>query len=230
MRNSVAPSMRLRRRRLHQRALDPAGAPLGTVLLVRGGGWSGPDPNRVDDLLARYGPALARAGHRALAVDLEPGRAGLDRILAAVDDGGATALWGESSGGHLALVAAARRPAVRAVIADSAPVDFGAAVAEGRRAGQGEWTAWGERALELFGDELGAWTPAALAPRIAAAVSLVRTQDDPVVPPAQADLYLAADPSARLLTLPPGPLRGVHGTMPADGRERTIAFALAALY
>lgn len=221
--------MRLRRRRLHQRALHPAGAARGTVLLIRGGGWSGPDPARVDDLLARYGPALARAGRRALAVDLQPGRAGLDRILAAVDGEGASALWGESSGGHLALVAAARRPAVRAVVADSAPVDFRAAVAEGRRARQAEWTLWGERGLELFGDELEAWTPAALAPRIAAAVSLVRTRDDPVVAPAQADLYRAADPAARLLTLPPGPLRGVHGTMPADGRDRTIAFALEGL-
>ncbi len=221
--------MRLRRPRLHQRAIDPPGAARGTVLLVRGGGWSGSDPGRVDDLLGRYGPALAAWGRRAVAIDLPPERAGLETLLAALDREGATALWGESSGGHLALVAAARRPAVRAVIADSAPLDFGAAAAAGRDAGQGEWRRWGERGLELFGDELDAWTPVALAPSIAAAVSLVRTQDDPVIPPAQADLYRAANPAARLLSLPPGPRRGVHGSMPADGLERTIAFALEGL-
>jgi len=196
-----------------------------TVLLVRGGGWAGPNPSKTEELRDRVGPALEAAGCRVVGVDPAAGRDGLDTVLAAIDRTGAQAVWGESSGGHLGLVAAARRPELEAVVTDSAPTDLSAE--EG--AGCGEWPHWRAVALGLFGDDMPAWTPLSLAGTIGARVGLIHAEDDPVVPVAQAGRFAAQCPGARVLRLEPGPVRGVHGTMAADGFARSIAFGLGVL-
>src|SRR5215213_5547061 len=101
----------------------------GTVLLFHGGGWNrvGPVPTAA---LAPKAASFRAAGLRAQSLDYRRGDEGLIDVVAAVDEQLAAhpnsplCLYGESAGGHLALLAAAARPQVRCVITAAAPTDL----------------------------------------------------------------------------------------------------------
>lgn len=116
---------------------DAAAAPHPAVVLVFGGGWSTGDRGQQKG----YGIALAKAGFVCLAPDYRltgeaPWPAQIEDVCQAVRwlrdnaamyraDPARLAVSGHSSGGHLALLAAAREP-VAAVCAFYAPTDLDA--------------------------------------------------------------------------------------------------------
>lgn len=105
-----------------------APTPRATVLLVPGSGFRGADAYD-GDRMAIGETTWRRWGFRVKVVAYGPGKAGRDDVASAMlaarrhDPKGRICLYGESSGGTWALVAAAGNPEVDCVIASSAPAD-----------------------------------------------------------------------------------------------------------
>ena len=224
-------------------------SPRGTVLLVHEGGWSGPDAAAQRRLSAFPGAALRRRGHRTVSVDYARGRAGLDSVLEEVAArGGRVCLYGESAGGTLALLAAARDRRIRCVLAFGAPTDFGAwrrdAARRARDPAVDAQVPAFRRATALavltqtvvpaFGP-IGAgtrpWEPARVAARIRGRVVLGQQRDDFILPLGQLRAFASARPGTPTFVTPSGgPAdRYLHGTLPAAGRAELVRRLLALL-
>lgn len=211
--------------------------PRGEVVLVHGGGWSGPDRGAQQAIMEfARAPFLSR-GHRVSSVDYRAGRDGLRDVLAAVDAAatrtrGSVCLYGESAGGHLSLLAAARRPGVDCVVAHSAPTDF---AAWERDAQAGVVSVTSARLLRVlvprhFGPldsaEAAAWSPASSLHRIRGDVLVILGRGDVIVPESQLAAVLAAVPgaeAARPAAAEPGEpvARRFHGVLSATGARET---------
>lgn len=104
---------------------QPKGTVKGTVMLIHGGSWvmTGPRFTRQMNDDAWW---LTREGYRTINVDYRPGRQAWLDVLKDVDMVGAEhlCLYGDSAGGHIALMIAHLRPQLRCVIARSAPTDL----------------------------------------------------------------------------------------------------------
>lgn len=221
--------------------------PRGTVVLVHQGGWAGPNAKLQEQLDAFPGAALRARGLRTVSVDYARGKAGLADVLAAARAArrhgpGPVCLYGESAGGTLALLAAARDPHVACVLTLGAPTDFATwsrdaqrRVADPRRDPQVPVTkrdvslaVFGQTVVPAFGP-VGpgsrAWEPARVAPRIRARVVLGRQADDFIVPPGQTAAFRRRDPAATTLVTPAGTRREpyLHGTLGPAGREALVA-------
>ena len=195
----------------------PDGASRGTIALIHAGSWSGPNPDRVQGM-RDDAERFAALGWRAVVLEYGAGKGGYLDVRAAVR---ALAprhtpfcLYGESAGGHLAVLAAERSPEaprIACVIAVSAPLDL---------------PTWSSRALAqpYFGND-PRWNPAHTATRLRAPTLLIGAEDDQVAPPQQNGAFIhafAARPhtSVRRLTLRPGSVAQVHGSAsPAEARR-----------
>jgi acetyl esterase/lipase len=212
---------------------DPAGAARGTMIMVHAGGWAGHDARAQQLLMRSPGRLLRERGWRVVSIDYEAGTAGLRDLLDTIGSeiarrtsNGPICLYGESSGAHLALVAAARRPDdIDCVIGLGTPTDlrsYEATAAEGTR----HQRIVDRQMRKFFGTsaaELAPWDPVSLAPSIKADVLLLREGDDDSVPASQMTRFAAAHPETTTLTLDAGDpadasTHFVHGTISAQGR------------
>ena len=230
---AIAPAAPASARSVVARAARPA-----TVLLLAASGWSGSWSDEDEAVYDRVGPWLERAGHRVVTVEYPGGAAaGLAAAQQAVRDQLAAdpdrplCLYGESSGGQLALLAAELIPGVDCVATVAAPTDFHL------------WSRYRSAAphttqaqsflstvLPVFGADPAAWTRyepahyAGLLPRLTLTMS---GADDALVPLDQ----LGRVPGAHLI-LPSGDVPFVHGTTTASAlaelRRRVVALVARA--
>jgi acetyl esterase/lipase len=154
-----------------------------------------------------------------------------DLIRARVGPSAPICLRGQSAGGHLALMVAAKRPDVACVISLAAPTDLRSVKPQGRievasgtaparvRAGSARVR---NLAVAAFGKRrLRAISPVTYARRIAARLLLATAMNDVVVPQGQATELARAVTSARagayadVVRLDAGPTEFVHGSASA---------------
>jgi hypothetical protein len=173
------------------------------------------------------------AGWSTASIDYAAGQAGLasvsEQLTAAMarTPGRPVCAYGESAGGHLALLAAAALPGLRCVITLGAPTDLERwrddAAVEGRTASLG---VYGETVVPTFGGGPidPRWEPAAQAARVRARVLLIGQDDDQVLPIAgQLEAFTDAQPRAEVDVTPPGDAadpyqRYLHGTLSPSAR------------
>lgn len=217
---------------------SPASAPIkGTMLMVHGGGWTGPGPASQKHLMEQPGELLVRRGWRVVSVDYRAGTDGIDDVLARAGEelgrpeGGLLCIYGESAGAQIALVVASRLPAVDCVVAAGAPTDFQAYIGEARSSGNGLRAIIADQMESVFGtsgDATAPFEPVRLAGRIAADVLMLREADDHLMPRDQLDAFLAARPTTESLELESSPTTSadswwLHGTLSDAGRARYAA-------
>jgi acetyl esterase/lipase len=222
---------------------DPAGPARATMIMVHGGGWAGHNDRAQRTLMDVPGKLLLRRGWRVVSIDYEEGTAGLDDVLKTVraeierrTSNGPLCLYGESSGGHLALVAAARLgDEIDCVIGVGAPADLPLYLATAK-SGSDLHRLVARLVRKYFGTtdaELAPWDPHSLVGSIQADVLLMRADDDTLVPATQSASFAAVRPGTRTVTLQAGRMGFVHGSISARGRaayEDAIAsFAARAL-
>jgi acetyl esterase/lipase len=177
-----------------------------TMLLLHGGAWIATGPE-VTATMEPRGDRFEAIGFRSVAVDYAPGPAGIADILGAYDaaahTGGPVCAYGESAGGHWALMLAVLRPDIACVIALAAPTDFADPAALVLRE-------LGERSL---GTELTELSPVYFAPLITAPTLLAVGFDDRLVPPDQGrHLAETLGGPVTVAELGPGSRRWMHGT------------------
>lgn len=174
------------------RDYPPAGRPIGLVLFVHGGGWPATTPGHLDALVP-FASAFSTWGFHVRTVSLHAGAKGLSDVVTAIDVAGAhrpLVVFGESSGGHLALLAAAQRPAkVDGVITFAAPTTL-----EDLKPGE-----LATAAGALTGDH-ARLSPLARAADITAPVFLVAADNDTVVPGEHTARFAHARDAAGLST------------------------------
>ena len=205
----------------------------GTVVLIHGGGWMGHDVRGRDHLVDEPGAGLVTRGWRVVSIDYEEDRRGLRDVLRAVDRElarttahGPLCLYGESAGGHLALVAAARRRRVGCVIALGAPTDLVRYEADAAASSDPDVRALGERMASLFGTtaaELRRWNPVALTPSLRADVLLLHERGDPLITLSQVTRFQRARPttqSRELQAADPPEKSAMLGHAPVSERGR----------
>lgn len=221
---------------------DPAGPARGTVILIHGGGWIGHDARAQRHLMQQPGDLFLQRGWRVVSIDYGEGASGLQDVLDATGSelargtgDGPLCLYGESSGGHLAMIAASRLPAVDCVIGVGTPTDIVNYQAEAVPNPEPRAKLVALRTARFFGTapaELAPWDPVTLAPTIRADLLLLREGDDAVVSAAHAQRVQAARPTTQVLDLEPGDPSDLstallHGTVSAAGRS-AYASALGA--
>lgn len=198
------------------------------VMLIHGGGWTGPDPKQ---FAATEGVAAAyrAAGYATLVVDYRRGAKGVADVnrfyvqaRRAVGPRLPICAAGGSAGGHLALVLAARHPDLACAISLAGPTDL---VSLSRADPQ-----TGAELASLFGSgRLDALSPARHAGRIRARLLLVYAANDPIVPVAQGREMARARPGSDLIVLPPGPETFVHSSVASGSQARVDAAQRAML-
>jgi acetyl esterase/lipase len=213
---------------------DAKGPARGTVMLIHGGGWKGYDRGDQKAILAFPGASLRQAGWRVVSVDYAPGAAGLASVTQAIAREQPECLYGESSGAHLALLAAASSPKLRCVVAAGAPTDFSvwrdeaqAAKRDGHPLSLETYDAAVTNAFPA--NEVDRWDPVRTAKDVRARVLLVRQRDDRIIPANQVAAYRRADPAAKEYVVAPGDEHWLHGTISAAGREALVREILAFL-
>jgi hypothetical protein len=213
---------------------DPAGGfARGTVILVHAGGWAGHDGNAQDQLMTSPGNLFLQRGWRVVSIDYDDGVDGLQDVLdtagaelARGTGDGPLCIYGESSGAHLALVAAARLRAVDCVIGLGTPTDLALYEAEGSASADARVRQVAGQITKFFGttmEQTAPWNLVSLAPSIHADVLLIHEADDSVVPPIHALRFQVARPTTQVVALEPGDPDDsstdfMHGTVSAIGR------------
>lgn len=207
---------------------DHAGsAPLGYVLLIHGGGWKLVGAGMAG-LMDPTADRLNQAGYATLNVDYGPGKRSLpdvlrfyDRLRAQAGPSAEICTYGDSAGGHLALLVAQRRPDVACVIADAAPTDLDALPG-----GPGGLR---RTARRLFGGPaaLRRWSPAGR--KLGQPALLAYGRRDDVVPIGQGRRMLRRAPHAKLVGLRPGHAPWVHVSVAKRDLTRLYAAQLALL-
>ncbi len=197
---------------------EPAGRERGTVILLHGGGWTSTGA-QVTQTLSGTARTFRRWGYRTVNTDYRAGTAGLDDVLGAVDaesarGAGRVCVWGVSAGGTWALMAAARRPALRCVIAVAAPTDL---VAPTFTDPDGTLAGYSRR---VFGRAAPAYSPLLQAGAIDAAVLIADAAQDPVVPAVQGRALAARLRHVRRVELAPGSAAFVHSSVDPDDLRR----------
>jgi acetyl esterase/lipase len=216
-------------------AVDPAGPVRGTVIMVHAGGWAGHDANAQDALSKSPGNLFLERGWRVVSIDYEDGTAGLQDVLDAAGaelarrtTDGPLCLYGESSGAHLALVAASRLRAIDCVIGLGTPTDLTLYEAEGAVSADQRVKLVAGQISRFFGttlEQTAPWNLVALAPTIHADVLLLHEADDAVVSPLHAARFAAARPTTQTLELEAGDPGNpaddfMHGTISQAGRAQ----------
>ena len=216
----------------------------GVVVLVHGGGWAGPDEQRQWNIDWWPGRVFRAARWDTVAIDYAAGESGLASVVGelraalAAAPHGRVCVYGESSGGHLALLAAAQLPALNCVITLGAPTDLERWRSDAVREGNAGWlTAYTQTAGATFGQGAvdPAWEPDRVADRIAARVLLVGQADDHVLPiRGQLDAFAAVRPATEVLLTEPGARPYLHGSFSESAwlglEERMRAFLQGPLH
>jgi len=212
---------------------DPAGPVRGTMIMVHAGGWAGHDGHAQDLLLKQPGDLFLARGWRVVSIDYNEGTAGLQDVLDAAgaelarkSGDGPVCIYGESSGAHLALVAAARLRAIDCVIGLGTPTDLVLYEAEAAVSSDARVRQVSSQISRFFGTtlaETAPWDAVALAPTIHADVMLVHEADDEIVTAAHAQRFQAARPTTQVVELEPGDRNNratdfMHGTVSDVGR------------
>lgn len=211
--------------------VDPPGAVRGTMIMVHAGGWAGHDEYAQDLLVERPGQELLAQGWRIVSLDYEEGTAGLQDILNAAGSelarrtgNGPVCIYGESSGGHLALVAASRLRAIDCVVALGAPTDLNLYQQEAAASVDGRLKIVAYQMTRFFGTtdaENAPWNPASLAATIQSDVMLFHEDDDAIVSFHHNLNFTGNRISTESVHLAAGDQNDgfVHGTVSAAGRE-----------
>ena len=217
---------------------DPAGPARGTMILVHAGGWAGHDGYAQDELLKNPGDLFLARGWRVVAIDYEEGAGGLQDVLNAAgaelargSSAGPLCIYGESSGAHLALVAAAKLRATDCVIGVGTPTDLHLYTTEAAVSSDDRVELVSSQIMRLFGttpEATAPWNLVALAPSIHADVLLVHEVDDELVTSAHAQLFKSARPTTELLELERGDKSNrsqdfMHGTVSELGRNQYLS-------
>ena len=219
-------------------ASDPAAPARGTMILVHAGGWAGHDGYAQSELLKNPGSLFLARGWRVVSVDYEEGAAGLQDVLdvagaelARRSSDGPLCIYGESAGGHLALMAAARLRAIDCVIGVGTPTDLQLYTAEAAVSSDDRVKLVSSQIMRLFGttpEATAPWNLVTLAPSIHADVLLVHESDDELVSPAHANLFKAARPTTQVIDLEAGDRNDprtdfMHGTVSDNGRNQYMS-------
>lgn len=221
----------------------PASGPVKRVMLViHGGGWFQVGQgmlNTEHDNVQQW----RKAGWQTVNTTYRACRRSFDDVLTTYDAVRAhvgpqipICIKGDSAGGQLALMIAARRSDVACVIAGGAPTDLWTIKPQGVTAGLGAQAGTVRGlALAAFGRKrLVELSPASNVAAIRARVLLVQAQNDMLVPPQQqqqmADMLAAANPGAdvQIDVVAPGDKPFLHGLVSALGldalQRRTAEF------
>lgn len=200
--------------------------PRAGILVIHGGGWAGVGNQTTASMRNRAQYFNAR-GYETLNIDYRPGTASLhdvntfyDMLRAQLGPRTPICAYGESAGGHLALMLAGDRPGLRCVIALAAPTDLASLPPTGLA-----------NAQHAFGlANLVTWSPALTEPPIAQPVLLASALDDPVVPFDQAYEFWQHRPrGTTVVALQPGPVGWVHSDVSLDSLLRLARTELAFL-
>jgi acetyl esterase/lipase len=190
----------------------PHGRPAGVVLVIHGGAWRASGP-RTATLMNARARTFAAWGWIAAVVDYRGFADSPGDVVRAYDaarrryPGLPICAYGESAGGHLALMLAVRRP-LRCVVDAAGPVDLP------RLDGtpQADWVR--AKALAAFGDLRDA-SPTHHAAAIQASVLAGYAASDRIVPAGQGRFLQRALPGAHVIELGAGPgPRFVHASVP----------------
>ncbi|HEV7806602.1 MAG TPA: alpha/beta hydrolase fold domain-containing protein [Solirubrobacteraceae bacterium] len=206
----------------------------GTMIMVHGGGWTGPGPKSQRALMTMPGEMLSERNWRIVSVDYHAGAAGLQDVVDAAGaelaqpTGGLLCIYGESAGAQLALVAASRVPGVDCVVAMGPPADFEAYQDEVQRSNDPDRRVIANQMASVWGstpDERALNDPVKVAQAIAADVLILRQADDPLIPIEQVDNFVAARPTTQHVELEGAPGFDLsqfylHGTMSDTGRNQ----------
>jgi len=206
----------------------------GTMIMVHGGGWTGPGPASQRALMTMPGETLSQRNWKIVSVDYHAGAAGLQDVVDAAgaelaqQTGGLLCLYGESAGGQLALVAASRVSGVDCVVALAPPADFEAYQSEVQRSNDPDRkiianqmaNVWGSTAADRSPND-----PVKLAKAIGGDVLLLRQQDDPLIPIEQIDNFVATRPTTQRAELESSAGFDLnqfylHGTFSDNGRNQ----------
>jgi acetyl esterase/lipase len=197
--------------------------PSALVILLHGGGWKA-NPNGFE-VQAQIAKAVQRWGYATAAVGYSGGVQGLREIVAVYETarrrypGIPVCAVGDSSGGHLALMLAARKPSLDCAVDRVGPTNLASLAAQGA-------TVAHEAAVDAFGaGGLERFSPVRYAARIEANVLMILAENDPVIPVAQGSELMSVLPSAELVVLPPGQATWFHGssvTEPALERAKRL--------
>lgn len=209
----------------------------GTMVLIHGGAWRGPDPVHQKRLVDQPGQMLVQRGWRVVSVDYKKGQAGLQDVLDTMGqeilqpNGKLLCLYGESAGAQLALVAASRISAVDCVIAAGPPTDFQAYLADPLSKTDEARKYVAQTIQDVFGSSPQAtapWEPVRVAGNMEADALLMRQADDPLIPPDQIERFRAVRPTTQAVELEAGdPSQEdqvwLHGTLSANGRNTYLS-------
>lgn len=205
----------------------------GTMVLIHGGAWRGPDPVHQKRLVDQPGQMLVQRGWRVVSVDYKKGQAGLQDVLDTMGqeilqpNGKLLCLYGESAGAQLALVAASKLSAVDCVIGAGAPTDFQAYFADPLSKTDEARKYVAQTIQDVFGSSPQAtapWEPVRVAGSMEADALLMRQADDPLIPPDQVERFRAMRPTTQAVEIEAGdPSQEdqvwLHGTMSENGRN-----------
>jgi acetyl esterase/lipase len=202
--------------------LAPDGPARGVVIGIHGGAWYGVGRTlsmTVREDLERW----RRHGWHGVIVDYPKGGAAVESLLRAYDrvraryPGLPVCLYGESAGGHLALLVAAARPDVACVETAGAPTDL-----ERIDPARGPRAAHADRNARMAFPDLRAASPARMS--IRAPVLVTHLRPDPVIGVAHAFRVRAS----RRVVLEPGAVGWVHGGV--DGASMAALLAAEAAF
>jgi hypothetical protein len=206
----------------------------GTMVMVHGGGWTGPAANAQKGLMTIPGETFSQRGWRIVSVDYHAGSAGLQDVVDAAGaelaqtTGGLLCIYGESAGGQLALVAASRLPGVDCVIGMAPPDDFEEYQAEVGRSNDPDRRIIADQMAAVWGSTPEArapYDPIKVARSIVGDALLLRQQDDPLIPIEQIDNFVAARPTTQRVELESSAGFDLnqfylHGTFSENGRNQ----------
>jgi dipeptidyl aminopeptidase/acylaminoacyl peptidase len=211
----------------------PAGVnPTGVMLLIHGGGWQ-PSPSGYEEQKGSA-PTLWAQGYATVAVAYDAGAKGFKQIVAVYKEarrqfpGLPICASGISAGGNFALMLAAREPDLDCVLASAAPTDLAQLAAQDPEADESY-----QAAIDAFGsDGLAKFSPLRFASKIKAKTMLVFSATDPVVPVEQGREMARALPEAKLIVVPPGPVKvewAHFGGVPSGAADSVLQRELAFL-
>ena len=188
-----------------------SGSAKAWIIVIHGGGWHGGASLMAPDLMvARWYDAQ---GYGTYTIDYRSGRDSYFDTVAAYDwlvqdlkkqyAGGTVppiCAWGESAGGHLALLLAASRP-LNCVISQAGPTDFLSWRAEATATNlTTALAAFTTLILPAWSSSLSGWSPVTYCP-MKARLLLGASSGDRIVPPAQMNDFKASCTAAQTVLL-----------------------------